>query len=221
MLPPLFLVANGDISDLDWLKSNLNRQNSAILGVDGGTNYILDAGFIPDIVIGDLDSISEAHIKYLEDNWVNIFRHQKDKDETDLELALVYVANNPPWHDVPIEIFGGMGGRFDHEIANLMLLTHPLLSDLDIRLRTPFQSSFIITKQSTIKGRAGDTVSLIPLKGDALISKTENLKWELINSTLKFGPARGVSNTMTSSVASIELERGLVLCVHTESSWQR
>ncbi len=221
MQKPIILVANGDIADQTWLKSVLLREPMAIIGVDGGANYILELDVIPDIVLGDLDSMSSEHKRLLEQNWVNIFQFDPEKDETDLELALLYVAENQQWDGSMVEVYGAHGGRFDHEIANLMLLTHPALLERDIRLKAPHQTSFLITDKAEVNGRAGDTVSLIPLNGDSVIKRTVNLKWELIDSTLKFGPARGVSNVMTASQSTIEVESGIVLCVHTERSWDR
>lgn len=221
MINPILLVANGDITNLDWFKTTLKREYSAIIGVDGGTNHLLQLDIIPDIVVGDLDSLNLEAMKSLEDNWVNIFKANEEKDETDLELALLYYAESNAWQGHPAVVLGGHGGRLDHEIANLMLLTHPKLQERHIELREEHQTTFLISTRSEIHGRAGDTVSLIPLKGDALIKNTENLKWPLINSVLKFGPARGVSNVMTSSNATVAIESGLVLCIHTESSWDR
>ncbi|MFT5194338.1 MAG: thiamine pyrophosphokinase, partial [Candidatus Promineifilaceae bacterium] len=118
-------------------------------------------------------------------------------------------------------IYGAQGGRLDHEIANLMLLTHPKLAGKDVRLHAPHQTTFLILATTEIHGRSGDTVSLIPLKGDAHIKQTQGLKWELSNSTLKFGPARGISNVMTASSSTVTVESGLVLCIHTDREWQR
>ena len=163
MQKPIILVANGDIADQTWLKSVLLRGPMAIIGVDGGANYILELGVIPDIVLGDLDSMSSEHKRLLEQNWVNIFQFDPEKDETDLELALLYVAENQQWDGAMVEVYGAHGGRFDHEIANLMLLTHPALLERDIRLKAPHQTSFLITDKAEVNGRAGDTVSLIPV----------------------------------------------------------
>lgn len=216
------LVANGDINDLNWLKNAIKiSKNGTVIGVDGGTNYLLEAGIIPDIVIGDMDSLSAEHIQQLKDNWVNVFQFNNDKDETDLELALLYVAEQPDWEEKVINIYGAQGGRLDHEIANLMLLTHPKLQSRNIRLYAPHQTTFLILDHTVIHGRAGDTVSLIPLKGDAQIAQTENLKWPLIDSTLKFGPARGISNVMMAANCSVTIESGMVLCIHTDSGWTR
>ena len=117
MQSPILLVANGDFQNLDWLRSQLSRERTALIGVDGGANQIIQLNILPDIVLGDFDSVLPDHIKHLEDNWVNIFRFEPHKDETDLELSLIYIAENPQWQTCPVEIFGAMGGRFDHELA--------------------------------------------------------------------------------------------------------
>ena len=221
MQKPIILVANGDIRNEIWLKEALDRDTAAIIGVDGGANYLLKQDIVPDIVIGDLDSLSPEHIQLLESNWVNIFSFGRDKDETDLELALLYVVDQPAWVDLPILIYAGLGGRLDHELANLMLLTHPKLINRDIQFIELYQHSFLITGQKEIHGRAGDTISLIPFKGDAHIEMTENLKWPLVDSTLKFGPARGVSNQMMASNCKVVVESGIILCIHTDKHWKR
>lgn len=221
MHKPIILIANGDLQDDKWLDFALEKDAEAIIGVDGGVNYLLARDIIPDIVIGDLDSISKEHIQLLESNWVNIFRFRQEKDETDLELALLYVADQPTWSESPLHVYAALGGRLDHEIANLLLLTHPKLINRKIQYLSPFQTTFLIAGKAEIHGRAGDTISLIPLRGDAEIKMTENLKWPLINSTLKFGPARGVSNEMTASNCRVAIESGIVLCVHTDNQWKR
>ncbi|MEM8858532.1 MAG: thiamine diphosphokinase [Chloroflexota bacterium] len=221
MSNPILLVANGDIQNAEWLNSVLSREYTAIIGVDGGTNHLLDHHVTPDIVVGDLDSLNKEAIKILEENWVNIFSFSGNKDETDLELALLYFANQPNWSELSAVILGAHGGRLDHEIANLMLLTHPKLQNRKIQLINEHETTFLVTSSVDIHGRSGDTVSLIPLKGDAHMESTTNLKWPLNNSVLKFGPARGVSNIMTASKAAVSVRSGMVLCIHTESSWER
>lgn len=224
MPKPVIIIANGDIQDSQWSDHLLEKKAQAIIAVDGGANHLLFRNIIPDIVIGDLDSLSAAYVEQLENNWVNIFRFDPEKDETDLELALLYAAEQTAWSQAPIYVYAALGGRLDHEIANLMLLTHPKLIERDIQLMAPYQNTFLITSKKgvmEIHGRAGDTISLIPLKGDAQIAMTENLKWPLINSTLRFGPARGVSNEMTGSNCKISVESGTVLCIHIDNHWER
>ena len=89
---------------------------------------------------------------------------QLAKDETDLELALLYAVEQDA---DPIIILGALGGRLDQTLANILLLTIPALIGRDVRLIDGPQTAFVVREQATIHGKAGDTVSLIPLGGAA------------------------------------------------------
>jgi thiamine pyrophosphokinase len=66
-----------------------------------------------------------------------------------------------------------------------------------------------------IRGQVGDTVSLIPLAGDAVGITTFHLAYPLQAENLQFGAARGISNLMTGSAAQVSLREGLLMVVHT------
>jgi thiamine pyrophosphokinase len=82
-----------------------------------------------------------------------------------------------------------------------------------VRIVDGAQTAFLIRDMATVAGRPGDTVSLIPLGGDAEGVTARGVEWPLDDETLHFGPARGVSNVLTSSEAQIAVRRGLLLCV--------
>jgi tetratricopeptide (TPR) repeat protein len=68
-----------------------------------------------------------------------------------------------------------------------------------------------------ITGQAGDTVSLIPLGGDAEGITTRGLEYPLAKETLRLGSTRGISNVLlrqasAADTASVTLEAGLLLC---------
>ncbi len=213
----ILIVANGDLPARDWLREQVESADF-IIAADGGTNHLHQIGQLPDLVVGDLDSVSAATLAWLETGGVEIRRVSAEKDETDLELALSQATARDK---SPITICAAFGGRLDQQIANILLLTHPDWLERDIRLIDPHQTAWVFTASATIDGNVGDTVSLIPLAGDATVAETTGLKWALHDSTLKFGPARGVSNRMTMEIASIKLRNGVVLLVHIENAWQR
>ena len=75
------------------------------------------------------------------------------------------------------------------------------------------QEAFLIQSKAMIEGQPGDTVSLIPLGGDAEGVTTVGLEWPLTEDTLRFGPARGVSNMLTAEQASVRVRCGSLLCI--------
>ena len=220
------VVANGDIHNLDWLNSRLSLAKLKI-AADGGAHHIIQSGSIPDIVIGDLDSLSQNELKQLRDKEVRFETFPSEKDETDLELALTLAASQARANDWPIELYGTLGGRFDQSLANTILLSIPALEGCDVKMVEPFQSIWIIRHSTTINGKKGDIVSLIPLSGNVHVIKSVNLKWPLLQDKLIFGQARGISNELTDDNAYIELAQerdgrdSILLCIHTNQAWNR
>jgi thiamine pyrophosphokinase len=215
----ILIFANGDepLGGWGWVQEYLS-QGAILIAVDGGARHLDQLNLYPHVVIGDLDSLDPELQSYLLDRHVELITASLDKDETDLELALVYAAKN---HDGPILIFGSTGGRLDQTLSNILLLSLPELNGREVILVEPYQKAWIIESETTIVGKQGDLVSLIPHWGRVRVRRTEGLKWPLQNEWLYPGPARGVSNLMTQDQASIEISDGRVLCIHTDRNWER
>lgn len=207
----VLIFANGMIEELEWVRP-LTTRAEATIAADGGIRHLLALGQTPGVLIGDLDSLP-AGVADVMDQWpTKIMRHPASKDETDLELALLFAKARFP--DVELIVLGGFGGRLDHTLANLMLLAHPELISYPVRFITNHESAWLVNDRTTIVGHIGDTVSLIPLGGAARVLETTGLRWALSEETLEFGPARGMSNELTAERATIRLESGLLLCIH-------
>jgi thiamine pyrophosphokinase len=210
------IFANGCFPD-PAAHRHLIQPEDLVVGVDGGTLHARAVGVNPHVIIGDLDSLEPDLRAELEAAGTQFLSHPADKDETDLELALLYAVERGAEE---IIILAALGGRLDQEIANLLLLTHPALADTQVKVVEGNQTGFIIRNQATIEGQPGDTVSLIPLRGDTEGITTEGLKWELHEETLRFGLARGVSNVLLGREARVTVREGILLCVliHSQSA---
>jgi thiamine pyrophosphokinase len=210
------IFANGEFPDPQSTRGLL-RPDALIIAADGGTQHALAADIVPHVVIGDLDSLSLDEQARVEAAGARIIRFSPRKDETDLELALLHAAGEGA---TEIVILAALGGRLDQTIANLLLLALPELRGLDVRIVEGTQTAFLVHDEALIEGRPGDTVSLVPLGGDAMGVTTEGLEWPLHEDTLRFGPARGVSNVLAAERARVRVRRGLLLCVVTHASMQ-
>lgn len=208
------VLANGSIYDADTLKTRLRSWKEAIvIAADGGVQHAEILGLDIDIVIGDLDSLDEEECAALETANIYTVRVAPQKDETDLELALLHAEEMGVRH---IVVLGGFGNRIDMSLSNLLLLTHPDLASVRIEYWYDRQTAWVIRPPGdAIHGQPGDTLSLIPLKGDARGIVTHELYYPLNDETLSFGPARGVSNVLTGSCARVDLSSGLLLAVHS------
>lgn len=205
------IIANGAppaAADLaHWLKPG-----DRLICADGGGRAALAAGLKPDLIVGDFDSLSEAELTALAATGAALERHPRKKDETDLELALRRALIDGA---TDIVVLGGLGGRLDHTLANAMLLALPGLSAGRARLAGGPETLYVLRSGETLTldGEKGDTVSLLPL-GEAAGIVTSGLAYPLRNEALRVGPARGVSNEMYSTRATIRLGTGFLLCIH-------
>ncbi len=209
-----FIFANGSTDDGPFVQRELATAVDAwVIAADGGARQARYYGLHITTVIGDLDSLDEAEITRLKEHGTDIHNFPPEKDETDLELALLLAAQN---NVNRIRIFSALGGRLDQTLSNIYLLALPALRSLDVRLIAGKQQAWLIYPGDTaINGAQGDTISLIPIAGEAHGIRTHNLYYPLHDETLRFGPARGVSNVMQSETAHVHFTDGVLLVVHT------
>lgn len=208
------VFANGDLNDGPAVQAALiAAEDALIVAADGGARLALACGLTPALVIGDLDSLSVDETAMLRDRGAAIERVPAEKDETDLELALLEAARRGAR---PIILIGAAGGRLDHMLANICLLAMPELRDHDVRIVSGRQTLWLIGPgEHLLEGASGDTVSLLPLTTEAAGIVTEGLAYPLRGESLRIGAARGVSNVMQAAQARVTLGAGLLLVVHT------
>jgi thiamine pyrophosphokinase len=207
------IFANGDIADGVMSRRALAHADHALcIAADGGLRVAQAYGVRLHAVIGDMDSVDLAALSVLERDGVTIARFPAQKDETDLELALIYAVEHGARH---LFIFGAMGDRLDQTLSNMYLLALPALRGLDARLVSGSQQAWLMHAGTLhIDGARGDTVSLVPFGGDAVGVRTHALEYPLHDETLTVGPARGISNVMQEDSAQIDLREGRLLVVH-------
>lgn len=184
-----------------------------LIAADGGVRVARHFGLGVHAVIGDMDSISAAELAQLERAGAQVLRYPPEKDETDLELALIFAAGQGAVH---IRVIGALGDRLDQTLGNLYLLALPALAAKDVRIVAGRQEAWLLPPGGgVIDGATGDTVSLLPVNGAAHGIRTEGLHYPLRGEDLRFGPARGVSNLMTGTTARVTTADGLLLVIHT------
>jgi thiamine pyrophosphokinase len=170
-------------------------------------------GLVPGFIIGDMDSLPDRAREALFREGSQFLEHPRAKDETDLELALSFAAEQGAQE---IIVFGALGGRLDHTLSNLLLLTLPILDGVAVRIVRGCEEALLVRgdEEVTLSGSPGDLVSLLPWGGAVHGITTHGLTWPLKDETLKFGFSRGVSNEMAASEACIAVKDGYLLVVH-------
>lgn len=214
------IVADGRLDEAQ-LRRVAASPGTLVIGADGGAARALRAGVHVHLVVGDLDSITEADLERLVAAGSSVERAGRDKDESDTELALLAALDRGC---EPTVILGALGGpRLDHELANLLLLAHPRLDDRDVAIRDGSTTARRIGTahgpgQEVLAGAPGDLLTLLPLAGPVDGVTTHDLRYPLHGEALLPGPARGLSNELLGSSATVTTERGRLLVIHTARS---
>jgi len=214
MTKRVIVLTNGHIEDPDTIRARLEKYGKAtVIAANGGSVHAETLGLPLHAIVGDLDSLSEKTTARLLAGDILTQKSSPEKDETDLELALLYAADQGAEEMI---IIGALGGRIDMSIGNLLLMTHPRLTNIHIQLWNGSQTAWIIRPPGDeIHGQAGDTLSLIPLITDAKGVTTKNLAYPLNDEPLPAGFSRGLSNVLTEATAIVKLKEGFLLAVHT------
>ncbi|HYP18482.1 MAG TPA: thiamine diphosphokinase [Chloroflexia bacterium] len=188
-----------------------------VIAADGGTTLAARLGLAPDLVIGDMDSSDPALLQQFEAQGIPFDRSRHEtKVETDTELAALAAL---AWQPDTIIVMGAIGGRLDHSVANLLLLTHPRLAGHDVRVVDGAQVAMLAKpgRWNELPASLGDTVSLLPVGGDAERVSTKDLLYPLHGETLLMGRGRGVSNEVTGPNPGVDYESGLLMVVIVRS----
>ncbi len=209
----IIILANGELPDLNKARSLL-QTDDYIICADGGTRHALALNLQPNLIVGDLDSADRNALEKFKNDGVEIELYPRDKNETDLELAINRAIKLNPKQ---IIIIAALGGRLDQTLANITLLSDARLSAFEVWLDDGVEEIFICRSQAEVHGRAGDIVSLIPWQGAVTEIQTKNLRWVLDKETLYADKTRGLSNEMTDTTASVSIGSGLLLVVHRRS----
>lgn len=204
----IIIFANGELPNVEKA-SALIKQDDFIICADGGTHHALTLGLIPNLIIGDMDSLPPSF--QISTFNGEVLQFPRDKNETDLELAISHAITLNPSE---ILIIAALGGRIDQTLANIALLAHFQLATFNLKLTDGLEEILLCKDQVEINGRSGDIISLIPWQGNVEGVTTQNLKWKLNNEILFFDKTRGISNEMISDTAIISIKKGLLLIVH-------
>ena len=176
-----------------------------IIAADSGYAHAIAMGFVPNELVGDMDSITAVDLTDAHDSNILISQFPTDKNLTDTELAIASALVRKSTH---ITVVSGGGDRFDHVLG----MVHSLAScapavDTTLLIGTARISYAAYTKEFRITTVPGNTISLIPIGGAATVTTT-GLQWELDNDTLQSFASRGVSNIATGESITISVTDG-------------
>lgn len=214
--PMIVLVTGGDAADPVLLPTTI-ADGSMVVAADSGLDRAVAAGLPVHHVVGDFDSVSPAALAAAEQAGTVIHRHPADKDATDLELAVDLVVERlaPAAGLTQLLVVGPAGGRLDHLLGDVLLLTSPRLGAMEVTARFGPATITVVHpgRERALWGTPGDQVSLLPVHGRVRGVTTRGLRWALVDAELGPGTSRGLSNELLVPVAAVTLDHGVVAAI--------
>lgn len=216
MYQKVIIVSGGRLVDPVFFHKKIAKiKNRLVICCDGGARNFQYLGIKPDVVIGDMDSIDPAQLESYSVQGIKIIKYSENKDFTDTELALDYALKFNPEE---ILIWGALGGRIDHTLANVFLLFKGQEKGINTYLVDEYGEAFVLDKRAVFINETGKTVSLLALSSKVTGITLKGFLYPLEKGTLKMGETRGVSNIINEDRASISVRSGKLLVI---GYWQK
>lgn len=184
-------------------------QGDYIICTDGGYDLAKAQGITPDLLMGDFDSTNEI----LPDD-IPVKRFDPEKDFTDLDLALRTASEMDASHVI---IIGGMGGRLDHTVANIQMLSAYTDCFRQLLMMDGRNKCFILNDRQKshieIPREEDCYISLLPVSDRCTGVTIEGVKYPLHDHTLIKGMSLGVSNEFHEKSAALSMKDGTLLVI--------
>ncbi len=205
-----FIFSNGSYGKADFYLKRLSEERRYVIGVDGGANFLMRLNVIPDLIIGDMDSIKEDVSNHFQRLGVLFLKYPKNKDEVDTELALQWCVKKG--YNV-VSIFGWLGTRVDHSIANLYLLKFGHKNDVKITLEDAESEIFLVDKNICLDAFVGQRWSILPFGGIAKGVRLKGFEYEVDGRDMNMSHPYGVSNRAIKEHVEIDVREGILLVI--------
>lgn len=211
------LIASGESWDRALLIKELKRDKFFIICVDGGTNYAHRLGIVPNMIIGDMDSVERSLLNHYKELNIPFKEYPRDKDKTDFHLALEELER---FGIKEVMIFGIVGTRLDHTLSALGIIRKFIRENRINLVKISLgerSDGYIFNKKIRIWGKPGEIISLIPMTEKVTGVTTNNLKYRLDRADIYLEDSLTVSNEIEESPCSVEIEDGVILVIHHRS----
>lgn len=193
------------------------NQEDYYIGVDRGAFYLAEKGYKSDLVIGDLDSISDSEKQKIIQCAEKIVEVDPDKDDTDAELSLIYAMRL--FEPEKIFVYGWSGGRLDHLMSTLMIPLQPrfeqILSKLEFVDKTNKVCYFLPGSYVIQKDQDKKYCSVIGMTPLGQLSLNEGFKYQLNKVDYSY-PAALVSNEFVMDTAELTFDSGIIAFIQSK-----
>ena len=205
------IFLNGEYKYSQEFMDRLVSEETICFCADGGANFAFQYGKVPEMIIGDLDSIEKKVLEYYKSKNVLIKKFPKDKDFTDFELILKEINKISENKNFVEKIFvvGGLGKRIDMTLSNLFIME----KYKNLVFLQENEEIFYAEKSFVLKNKKECEFSIIPISEKVEKLTLKGFKFETDKIDVKRENSRLVSNVILENEASVEFENGKLIII--------
>jgi len=206
------IFTNGEYQNKDFYEELLNEiKADYLICADGGANYARELDLKPDIIIGDMDSITTETRTFFKAT--KFKSYPSKKDETDTELAISHAIKIGA---DKVTILGGLGSRMDHSLGNIYLLKRFIDVGIEAEMINEHNRIRLIGKTTTFDLPIGTTVSILAIGGDVEGLTISGFEYPINEDQMTIDRPYGISNVTNKNRQQITFKKGLLLMVIPE-----
>ncbi|WP_369902984.1 thiamine diphosphokinase [Bacillus manliponensis] len=182
--------------------------------VDRGVYRLLKLGIKPVAAFGDYDSVTKEELAWMQEQKHDLHIVAKEKDETDLEIAIRWAIAQKP---MEIRIFGATGGRLDHSLANIQMLLKGLHVNIKMSV-VDNKNEISVQKPGTYyvaKSTQFPYVSFVPMSEQVDGITLRGFKYPLTNQTIQWGSTLCISNELIVEKGTFSFTTGILMMVRS------
>ncbi len=209
----ILIVSGGDDPGIELIQTYA-AQAEQVIAADRGAAYCLAAGVLPDLLVGDMDSLDEAALNQIKESGCAIREFSPHKDQSDTQIALDEAVGRGA---AEVVLLAASGDRFDHTLANVQLLKRAHDAGVTARLVAPQHEIFLVTESCELNGCAGVTVSLLPLTNEVSGVTLSGFEYGVQDAQMRLGEPYGISNICLRDGASVRVAEGILLVIITQN----
>ncbi|MBU5426487.1 thiamine diphosphokinase [Tissierella pigra] len=201
------IVSSGTITNYNRLKEIINEVDY-IICADGGMEHLMKINKLPNVILGDLDSISKLTLEYIVNKNIPIEKYSSIKDSTDTELAMEYLIDRGCDE---IVLMGVTGTRQDHTMASILLLDTLYNRGIKANIVDDNNIIYLTDNYLEIEHLEGHYTSVIPISNTGIIVSLKGFFYNLDNKLIPFGSTLGISNKIVEDIGIVKIHKGKAL----------
>jgi thiamine pyrophosphokinase len=205
----VIIIAGGKPPSKEFLTKEVTK-DTFIIAADSGADCLYYYNIMPDLLLGDFDSIDKKILDFFKKSRCTIDVYPTEKDYTDTEIAVKKALSMKPDE---IILLGCTGSRVDHLLGNIGMLKICMLNGVNASIKDENNNIRLIDTSTSLNGSVGEIFSL-QAYGDEIIDLTiEGAKYPLNNYNLKIGESITISNEFARGIVDLKFKSGTLMII--------